>query len=151
MCESWKHTPQLPFLNLLDMTHESHSCFFAPNGALASENFPGRRASPNICAGALPAGLASLARPKHRAFQHPRRRTRSPWESTFLLCNLCTVSEPVCSWRLLARMGVPRKRPQFNQFAMLGATWYPDHHSRPTATQAEACRVGWSKATVARI
>lgn len=137
LCESWKHTPQLPFLNLLDMTHESHSCFFAPNGALASENFPGRHVTQKICAGALPAGLASLARPKHGAFQHPRRR--------------CTVSEPVCSWRLLARLEVPRKRPQFNQFAMLGATWYPDHHSRPTATQAEACRVGWSKATVARI
>lgn len=74
----------------------------------------------------------------------------------FAVYNLCTVSESVCSWRLLARMGVPRKRPQFNQFAMLGATWYPDHHSRPTtATQAEACRVQdgqrMSKATVARI
>lgn len=39
-------------------------------GALASKNFPGRHASPKTCAGALPAGLASLARPKHRAFQH---------------------------------------------------------------------------------
>lgn len=148
MCESWKHTPQLPFLNLLDMTHESHSCFFCSKRGSGIGEFSRPTC---ICAGALPAGLASLARPKHRAFQHPRRRTRSPWESTFLLCNLCTVSEPVCSWRLLARMGVPRKRPQFNQFAMLGATWYPDHHSRPTATQAEACRVRWSKATVARI